>query len=368
MKMRLLYRLLMLAMLLMPAGFDAYAQGGSGKLPPVPKTKTTPTPKPRASATPKPETNNTSANLLRDPATVPPLTFNQAASGNLDPKTAGRLTQSSYYDEYALTALGGEVLVIQLQSANTTLAVQVFDKERAGLPILKDPRTGEFRLDTPDGGLPPGDGEYRVRVQIPNVEANAAPIAYTLKLNLTGLTDDGYSARLQQISLAFNASSGKGGDVAITKLEQLARDEPRKSGAYERLGMLYLYHGRNLQQALAQMEQAIKLGGSAIFQITHDSQWRQPAGKGQALTWKDERNGWLNIRSGQIEVTNSDEASLITASGQQIKEIVRMKDAPVIEIKGIGRNPSRYFSPSTKNEAEVEAIINLIKTHVLRKG
>jgi len=348
--------------------FNLTALAQQSGLPPLPKPKTTPTPKPRASVTPKPDTNNTPANLLRDPANVPPIMLNQAANGNLDPKTAGRLTQSSYYDEYALTALGGELFVIQLQSANPTLAVQVFDKERAGLPILKDARTGEFKLDTPDGGLPPGDAEYRVRVQIPNVEANAVPIAYTLKLNLTGLTDDGYSARLQQISVAFNASGGKGGDVAITKLEQLARDEPRKPGAFERLGMLYLYHRHDPTQALKQMEQALKLGGAAIFQITHASQWRQPAGKGQALVWKDERISWLNIRSGQIEVTNSDEASLITASGQQIKEIGRMKGSPVIEMKGSGGNPSRYFAPFTKNEAEVDAIVNLIKAHVLRKG
>ncbi len=207
-----------------------------------------------------------------------------------------------------------------------------------------------------------------MRVQIPNVEATAAPIAYTLKLNLTGLTDDGYRARLQQLILAFNASGGKGADLAIAKLEQLARDEPRKAGAYERLGLLYLYQRHDLTQALRQMEQSLKLGGAAIFQITHDSQWRQPDRKGQTLTWKDQRRGWLNIRSGQIEVTNSDEASLISASEQQIKEIGRVKDAPVIELKGSTRNQSRYFAPSSNDQAEVEAIINLIKTHVLRKG
>lgn len=358
----------MLAALVMPAGFKAYAQGGSGKLPPLPKPKTTPTPKPRASATPKPNTSVTSTNLFREPANIPPITFNQSADGNLDPKTAGRQTQNSYYDEYALTALGGELLTIQLQSANTTLAVQVLDKEKNGLAILKDPRTGEFKLDTPDGGLPPGDGEYRVRVQIPNVEASAAPIAYTLKLNLTGVTDDGYHARLQQLIIAFNASDDKGADVAITKLEQLARDEPRKSGAYERLGMLYLYHRHDLTQALTQMEQAIKLGGAAIFQISHDSQWRQPATKGKAVTWKDQRGGLLNIRSEQIEITDSNGASLLSTSGRQIKEIKPLKDAPVIEIKEGARNQSRYFAPSSNDQAEVEAIINLIKTHVLRKG
>lgn len=343
---------------------NARAQG-SGDLPPLPKPKTTP--KPKTAATPKPDTTTAPANLLREPANIPPIRFNQSADGNLDPKTSGRLTQNNYYEEYALTAMGGELLTIQLQSANATLAVQVFDKEKVGLPVLKDPRTGEFKLDTPDTGLP-GDGEYRVRVLGVIAEANAKPVAYTLKLNFTGLAEEGYNAQLQQIILAFNASGSKNADVAITKLEQLVRDEPRKPGAYERLGMLYLYQRQNLQQALKHMEQAIKLGGAAIFQITHDRQWGKPSGKGQALTWKEQRDSWLNIRFRQIEVTNSKEQSLVTASGQQIKELKRTKDAPVIEFKDTVAKQSRYFAPSTKNDAEVEAIMNLIKTHVLPKG
>jgi hypothetical protein len=370
MKTRSFHLWIILVALASPYCFSLSVQAQESGLPPLPKPKTTPTPRPKVTATPKPNANNTPTNLLREPAAIAPLAFNQGAEGNLDAKTAGRLTQTSYYDEYIVMATGGELFTIRLQSANPGLAVQVFDKEKAGLPILKDPRTGEFKLDTPDGTLP-GDGEYRVRVLGALAEANAAPIAYKLNLNLTGWTEDGYRARLQQIISAFNAPGEKKVNEAIAQLEQLAHEDAGKPGAYEHLGVLYLYHRSDLAKALAQMEQAIKLGGSASFQITHDRQWRQPRKQGQTFNWDDQRISWFKIRSGQIEVTDSSESpqTLLSTSGRQIKGIERAGASAVIEIKPEGaRNKSRYFAPNTKNPAEAEAIVNLMKTHILGKG
>ena len=341
-------------------------------LPPLPKPKTSPTPKPKTSPTPKTNAKDgatSSTNFYREPESVPPVAFNQSLEGNLDPKTAGRLTQSSYYADYALTAKGGELLVIQLQSANSDLAVQVFDKEKNGLPISKDPRAKEFKLDTPNGALP-GAGEYHVRVLGQLAEATAAPVAYTLKVKLTGLTEESYRAQLQQIITAF-APGESNVNTAIAQLEQLTRDDPSKPGAYEQLGVLYLYHRHDLARALIQIEQALKLGGAATFQISHDSQWRQPVKKqGQALGWEDQRISWLKIRADQVEVTDANESpkTLFSLGKQQIKDVLKVSNSPAIQIELDGkRNKPRFFAPNSKDSVEAEIIIKMIKTQVLHK-
>jgi len=161
MKTQLLLRAVILLVLILFLHLIASAQGGSGNLPPLPKPSPKPTTKPKAAATPKPKTEPKSTaaaphNMVREPANIPPITFDQNAEGNLDPQTSGRISQSSYYDEYALTASSADLFTIQLQTANPTLAVQIFDQNRAGLPILKDPQTGEFRLAPPSSTLPGG--------------------------------------------------------------------------------------------------------------------------------------------------------------------------------------------------------------------
>jgi hypothetical protein len=347
---------------------NAHAQG-SGDLPPLPKAKATPKPK---TATPKPKTASTSnAALRREPAQILPIAFNQSAEGRLNAQASGRISATSFYDEYALTASSADIFTIQLQAADPNLAVQVFTKDEEGLPILKDPRTGEFRLDTPGGTLP-DDGEYRVRVQGILANNRAEPIAYTLKINRTGLTDEGYAERLEQIISAFNTPGSKNVDETIAKLEQLTRDAPNKPEAYERLGVIHLYHRNDLTKAVGFMEQAIKLGGAAIFQVTHDSQWRKPSKQSEReITWKEARTSWLHIRPGQIELKDSSEAqqTLFSSGSQQIRDLSRSGSSAVIEIKQTGGGiKQRFLAPTTKNPAEADTIINLIKIHVLRKG
>jgi hypothetical protein len=374
MKTQLLHRWLILIAGVILLAPQADAQGGSGKLPPLPKPATTPTPKPKAATTPKSDAKNTaSTSFYREPKNIAPLAFNQNADGRLDAKTAGRLTQTSFYDEYKLMATGGELFTIELQSGKRSLAVQLFDKEKAGLAILKDPRTGEFKLDTP-GGLLPGEGEYHVRVLGLVAEANAAPIPYTLKLRLTGLTEDGYRARLQQITATLETPGEEKVKVenAIAQLQQLIQDEPSKPGAHEHLGVLYLEDHHDLAQAIAEMNQALKLGGTATFKISHDSQWRQPVKKqGQGLAWEDERTSWLKIRADQIEVTDASETQLtyFSISGRQIKEVLRPGNTFVLHLKPeAGRNKPRFFAPSGKDPAVTEVILGMIKSHVLRKS
>src|SRR6185436_13641505 len=118
---RLFYRWMILAALVSLPFMNVATQAQENGLPPLPKPKTAPAPKPKAGPPPKPNTSKPSTNLLRESANIPRLTFNQDTNGSLNPQTSGRLTPNSYYDEYVLTAMGGELLTIRLQSANRTL-------------------------------------------------------------------------------------------------------------------------------------------------------------------------------------------------------------------------------------------------------
>jgi hypothetical protein len=351
-------------------------------LPPLPKPKAKPTPSPKTAATPKPKSSANPkstakesplapANLRREPARIPTITFNQVAEGNLDPKTSGRISQHSYYDEYALTATTADIFTIQLQTSAPQLAVQVFDRSQTGLPILKDPRTSEFRLDTAGGTLP-ADGEYRVRVLGAPIEAQSSPIAYTLKINRTGLTEAGYQARLQQIVTAFRSPGPKEVDEAITKLTELTQADPNRPPAYEMLGVLYLYHRNDVAKAVSSMEQSLKLGGSATFRVTHDSQWRRPVRKqGENFDWEEQRLSWLKIRPGQVTLIDVTDARRISFSlgSQQIKEIKLNAPSPIFTITPAGpRSKPYFFSAGTRLRAEAEVIINMINDYVRKKG
>ena len=379
------FRQLIICLALATLSLSRVYARGAGDLPPVPKAKPKPAPKPTVPATsksksdsksdPKSATKNTAAtatthNLQREPATIAPVAFSQLTEGNLDPQSSGRLSASSYYDEYTLKATSADLFTIQLQTAHPDLAVQVFDQNRAGLPILKDPRTGEFRLDTPGGTLP-GDGEYHVRVIGSIAEAKAGPVPYTLKLNRTGLTEAGYQVRVQQIVSTFNAPATKNVDETIKALEQLTSEDPNRPQAYEYLGMVYLYDRHDLAKAVGLMGQAMKLGGAATFRVAYDTQWRRPVRRaGENFVFEDPRVSWLKLQPGQITLLDPTDAqrTVFSHSGKQIKEINRVGATPLIMVRAIGTRKPYFFGPSSKDQGEAEVIVNMIKDYVLQKG
>lgn len=357
--------------------FPAVLAQGSGDLPSTPKGKARParpkpTPPPKA-VEPVKEAAKPAVVTRREPASTPPIAFNQNASASLDPEKSGQISAGNYYDEYLLTATSGDIFTIQLQTADPSLSVQVFDQDRAGLPILKDPRTSEFRLGTPGGTLP-GDGEYRVRVLGVIPDPKTGPVGYTLKVNRTGLTDAGYQARLQEIVAAFNSPETKNVEEAIGRLEQLSRDDPPRPGAYEMLGVIYLYHQPNLEKAAGLMEQAIKLNGAATFKVTHDTALgRRPVKKpdGQ-FDWVEPRAAWLKIRNDQVSLGDAENAQQVvfSLSGQQVKELTltRVSSLPLVSLKAHGQAKPYLINPGTKAQPESDLIMRLIRTHVIKKG
>lgn len=372
---------MLLAMATFPAVLSSASAQGLGKLPTIkqpksntPKTskksgtgKTQPGTKNPAAArtgtTPSPATGSpASVNYVREPKVIPQISFNVAVEGKLDPQTSGRITATSFYDEYKLTATTADLFTIRLETSDPSLNIQVYDSNRHGLVIR---RAGDFEWDTPDKTLPT-DGEYRVRVLKADASDKAPAIAYTLNVKRTGLTEQGYQARLEQITKAFNASEGKNASEAIAGIEELVRIDPKKPRGYEMLGVLWLYYGQDLNKSVGLMEQAIRLGGAATFQVAHDIQGRKFDKKDVAGL----RKSWLSIRPDQAVLMDiNSQSTYLSIGGKQIREINRSGSSPMIEIKQSTKGSKPFWlQPVSGNAQEAETIANMLKAYVQKQN
>lgn len=352
---------LLLASLSATPGLCA-VQGGSGRLPGSKPPKPKPTPKVVKVEEP------VAIPSSRPPAKVPPIAFNQLITASLDPRTSGQIKSGIYYDEYQLQGSDDEIFTIFLQSPNPALTVQVYDKDGHGLPTLRDPRSGEFKLDT-QGGTLPAAGEYRLRIV--GVVADSTPaIGYTIRLNRTGLTETGYQERLQSIILGFNGPEAKNVDETIAKLEKLVDDDASQPGAHELLGVMYLYHRNDLVKAAAAMENAIKLKGAAVFRVTHDSvigraPRRKPDGQ---YDWIDSRTSWLRVQPDQLSMSDmtNEQETVFSLNGSQLREALTTKSGTmvVISIKTPTQPKGYSFTPGTKGQPEADLILKFLRTYV----
>ncbi len=335
------------------AAFNVYAQSGSGELP---GAKPTPTPKGGAKGPSKPAA----------PAT-PALSFNQEMKGRLDPRASEKGAAGTYFEEYLLNARSEDWLAFRLESENPSLGLQILDKDKAEVAITKDSATGEFKLNTPGGGLP-ADGEYRVRVT--GAVSGRTGVPFTLKVNRLGLTTNIYNERFNRIVLNFRENDAASVDETQTKLEELASADPNRAGAFELLGIIYLYNRHDVQKAEQSMEQAIKLKGVAVVKITFDSQWRKIARlRSGKFDWEDARTGWLRIRPGELVLTDPSNKTLATLNGAQVKELSKIVTATSFMVQIIVGNVRRpfIFAPGSKESAEADLVVKLITNHVMRK-
>jgi hypothetical protein len=357
-------RTILLASLLLSACLSARAQEGSGDLPvpPKAKAKTAARTKPTARPTPRIPT-------FREPASIAAIEFNQPVNGGLDGQASGRIPPGTYFNEHRLTVTTADLFAIQLQSANPALTVQLTDNSRMDVPLMRDERTGAYKLRSAEGVVP-SDGEYRVRVLVNASGPPPQPILYALTVNRTGLTDEGYDARLGQIVSDFNSARDAG--AALPKLEALAKDDPRRAAAHEYLGVLYLEHGDDIVKATAAMAQAIKLGGAAMFRVTHDSRWRRPERerRGQKVTWLEPRTSWLKIYKDKIVVADyaDPQKAVFEIAGPQVERFGRLPVLPIIGIEHTNKQvkPER-FSFGARNQPEAELVVDLISNHVTQR-
>ncbi len=357
MKRQLFSKFIMIAVLFLFSSLDAkysvYAQSGSGELPPV---KPTPTPKPTV------KSNRTAG------AVSNVLAFGQEMKGRIDARGSEKGTGGLLFEEYELTAKSNDLLSFQIQSSNSELGLQILDKDNAEVPVVKDSATGNFSLKTPTGGLP-GDGEYRVRVTGTVSGRNSVP--FSLKVNRLGLTVNVYNERLNQIYTNFKEGDPASVDETVAKLEELTKEDSVKAGAFEFLGIIYLYNKRDFEKAETAMEQAIKLNGAAVVKITFDAQWRRMARQRNGkFDWQESRQGWVRIRPGTLMLTDLGNRTLAMIDGSQIRELSKILTATRNLVTVTGENTRRQFifEPGSGEQAEADLVIKLIQNHVMKKA
>ena len=335
--------------LLAPFSANVFAQSGSGELP---NTKPTPAPKPGAKVPAKPAA----------PVT-PTLAFDQEVKGRIDPRGSEKATGGGLFEDHILNAKSEDLLTFQLQSADTSLSLQILDKDKAEVAVTKD-QAGVFKIKSASGGLP-ADGEYRVRVV---GAAGKTAVPFSLKVIRVGLTANVYNERFNQIVINYRENDAASADEALAKLEELTKADSSRPGAFEFIGIISLYNKSDVAKAEQAMEQAIKLNGAAVVKISYDVQFRRMARLKNGKTgWEDARTGWLRIRPGQVEVTDPSNKILATVPGAQIKELSKILTANSNLITVTGERRQFVFEPGSGSQAEADLVIKLVQTHVMKR-
>jgi hypothetical protein len=292
---------------------------------------------------------------------IPTLAFGEGKNGRLDPKTSDKNADGSYFEEMILNAKSEDRLSFHVEGENPLLGLQILDKNKAEVPIAKDP-SGDFIINTPTAGVP-ADGEYRVRVTGVLIGKTASP--FKISVNRLGLIATTYVERFAQIENNYRELDPASVKETVTKLEELGRDDPFRSTAFELLGRIYLDKYKDIGKAEVAMEQAIKTGGVALIHISFDNKWRQMAkSRSGNYDFEDSRQGWLKIGSGKITITDGNK-ELLLLSGQHIKGSSSAQVAVSINCD----NPRKmyFFAPITKQPAETDMVIRLIQNHVVGK-
>ncbi|MCI0663159.1 MAG: hypothetical protein L0220_19000 [Acidobacteria bacterium] len=336
---------------------NIYAQGGSGQLP---GAKPTPTPAPKGGT----RVNRSSAGTAENPT----IAFNREITDRLDAKSSAKMPSGNlFFEEFMINAKSSDQLTFRIESEAPGIALQVFDKDKTEIAVAKDLSTGNYRFSTSSGGLP-ADGEYKLRVT--GSLMGMASVPFSLTVNHIGLIPAVYNERLQGIYNNYRESDPNSVNETITKLEELTREDAGKPGAFEFLGVIYLYGRRDFAKAGTAMEQAIKTNGAAIVKITFDSQWRRMAKlKSGNFEWQEPRTGWLRIRYGQIILTDLANKPLASLKGAQIREIAKILTSTnqLIAMTAEGVRRPFVFLPGSKDLAEADLVMKLIQTHVMGK-
>jgi len=357
MKRQLISLMIILPLLSLFSILEVYAQGGAGELP---GSKPAPATKPKAGA------KDTRSPSPSHAPVIPTLAFGEGRNGRLDPKTSDKNADGSFYEEMILNAKSDDWLTFHVEGDNPLLGLQILDKNNAEVAIAKD-AFGDFKINTPTGGLP-ADGEYRVRVTGMLIGKNASP--FKINVNRLGLTVIAYSERFNQINSNYREDNPAAVDETVAKLEELGRDNPSRSTAFEMLGRIYLDVQKDVGKAEAAMEQAINAKGVALVRISFDNQWRRMAKmRSGDYGFEDARSGWLKIGPGQITLTDLSNKTLASLGGQQIKELSKtlVSAYNMVTITADNTRKPYVFAPKTMQPAETDLVMRLIQNHVMGK-
>ena len=353
-------------LLLIISSSNIFAQGGSGDLPPISKppvsrTKPRPTSKPKPTppvvpVAPKPAPKPF---LSREPYKIDTIQFDQEVEGSVDPETSGRLPLYIYYQEFNFFSTEDDFLSLTLSSSNPNLKLELFDEAAQQIPLRYDDANKTFHLATNDKLLPE-DGKYRVRLSFAAGAPLTETIKFFLKINHLGLTVTAYEGRLRKVIETFNLPGEHNVDDAILRLQKIVRDDPNQAGGYEYLGILYNEQKQDYLKAERAMAQAIKLGGSATFKITHDSQWRKPSfdKKTKKNIWTAQRTDWIRIYRDKIYFVEFGPAQIpiFALTTSWLTDIRHPTDSEIVSFKHNDRKykpDSLFFGFKDSNEAQL---------------
>jgi hypothetical protein len=357
MKRKLVPLIIILPLFTLFSSLEIYAQGGDPSLG---------GPKPAPAPTPK----TTSARASRPTPSTPAITtlsVGEERKGKLDPKNSGKNPDGSFFEEMIFNAKSEDWLTFHVEGDNPLLGLQILDHSGAEVAVAREP-SGDFKIATPTGGLP-ADGEYRVRVTGVLIGKSATP--FTIKVDYLGMTIVAYVERFAQIISKYNDKDPASVLETVAKLEELGRDNPSRSTAFERLGIIYLDPLNDVEKAAAAMERAIKASGIALIGISFDGQWRRMVKlRSGKYEFEDARSGWLKIGPGYVTLTDAGNKPLATVNGTQIKELSKnlVDKHSLVTITTDNVRKSYVFAPKTLQSAEADLIIKLIENYVVGKA
>jgi hypothetical protein len=358
MKRQLIPQIILLLLLGLFSFSEIYAQSSDGVLP---GTKPSATP---SAGGPKPAPSGPVAHTLA---------FGVEKKGKLDPRTSEKSASGSFYEEMTLKAGSEDSLSFHIKSndpsLDQSLSLQIFGRNNAEIPVAKEP-SGDFKIATPTGGVP-ADGDYRVRVTCSLNGKSAVP--FTIKVDRLGLTTSAYVERFKKIYAAYNEKDPASVDGTVVKLERLVKDGPNYPTAFERLGIIYLEARKDTGKAEWAMNQAIKNGGVARIQISFDNKWRQMTKlRSGDISFEDKRTGWLRIQTGIVTLHDASDKTLVTLTGQQIKDLSKTLVSAynmVTITTNNSRKPNIFnFAPESMRPVDADLVVKLIQNHVVGRA
>lgn len=359
MKSPLISLIIVLPLLSFPVSLEVCAQDPTGALPGVRPTPT-PTPTPKTPAARGSKSGPTAPVNLT-------LNLGEEKKGRLDPRNSDKNPDGSFYEEMTITMKSEDSLNFHIEGDNPLLGLQILDKGDVEVPVAKEP-SGDFKIATPTGGAP-ADGEYKVRVTGVLIGKTAVP--FLIKVDRLGLTSIAYNERFNKIYTGYNEKDPASVEATLAQLEELSKDNPTRSTAFELIGRIYLDTLRDPERAEPAMEQAIKTRGVALIRIAFDNQWRRMAKlRSGEYGFEEIRSGWLKIGQGQVTLTDLSNRMLASVNGMQIKELSKTMVSAynLVTITADNSKKPYVFAPKNMAPAETDLVIKLIQNHVVGKA
>ncbi|HWQ33725.1 MAG TPA: hypothetical protein VNQ79_12800 [Blastocatellia bacterium] len=270
-----------------------------------------------------------------------------------------------YADDYQVALNRADRVTLQFAPGDPKMAnyfsVRLYDPQaRQEVPLVKEGQSQDYLITR--SGVPPRTGAYQLIVQYSVADPKVAQVPYRFTFRRRGISRDGYRERMSKITASYlDNSDSRNITKAVEELNKLKALDPALPEAYELLGRIYFTDLRDYSQAEEAMRQAIERGGQVSFRVRFDlNQIKKPGNKPVELAkWKTPRLGELEIRSGQIRLTETGDQALLILTPQMISGLSSDATA-MIAIRPADGKTAWYVLPERQMPVEAELIRRLI--------